>query len=290
MDAADAACKYGYNMAPDCTYTCISCSTLQQNCINSCSPAAVKNNICEEQNGKPVDVLCECENASSCEQYKASCRSSCSSSECGGVKKNECQEDSSGRITSKTCECNSCGNPDVSDPDEPDPDEPGDVSGWLKGIKRDTEKIADNTAAINQSIDGLKIAFSDVTINGSEINSKVGDSSLGDSGNITGAGYGSAPVDVSDAPSQTSFGTYAPTGTDHRVQVSSALNGVGLTAAGSVCEFSFSLPVPRLSGLSLAINWQNFPVSLCPYESILSIFGSLLVYFTALRELFKFAA
>jgi hypothetical protein len=289
MDAADAACKYGYNMAPDCTYTCIPCSTLQQNCIKSCSPAAVKNNICEEQNGKPVDVLCECENASACEQYKASCRSSCSSSECGGVKNNECQEDSSGKITSKTCECNSCGNPSVPDPKQPDPEDPEDVSGWLKGIKRDTETIAENTYAVKQSIEGLKNALSNVSIKGSEIGSISVDSDLGNSGSITGVGYGSAYIG-DDVLVEPSFGTYSPTGSDHRGQVSSALNGVELTAAGSVCEFSLSVPVPRLSGLSLVINWQNFPVNLCLYESMLAIVGSFLVYFTALRELFKFAA
>jgi hypothetical protein len=291
MDAADTACKYGYNMAPDCTYTCISCSELQQNCLKSCSPAAVKNNFCEEQNGKPVDVLCECENASACEQYKASCSSSCSSSGCGGVKKNECQEDSSGKITSKTCECNSCGDPPVPDPKQPDPQNSGDVAGWLKGIKRDTQTIADNIYAIKQSVDGLKNALSDVDIKGSEIVTKAGDSYLGNSGSITGDGYGSAPVDVSDVPGETSFGTFTPRTSgdgDHRIQVSEKLSGLSISASGGVCELSLSVPIPHIRGLSLTIEWRRYPLDFCQYESVLSAIGSILVFAAALRELYKF--
>lgn len=297
MDAADAACPKGYTMNSDCTASCKTCSSFESDCVDSCKPAAVKTNFCEEQNGAVVDVLCECENASGCQQYKSSCDSSCAQDNCGGVKIYQCQEDSTGKITSKTCECNDCGKPDVPDPKNPEPDDPDDMAGWLKGIKRDTEQIADNTASVKQSvdglkgsIDGLKDALSDVTIKGSGIGSLTGDGSLGTGGSVTGAGYGTAPAD-GDLPAETSFGTFTPRtpGSDAGGQISAKLNTLSITALAPVCSFNFSYPLPRLSGLSLSFSWQNYPVNFCEYESLIVMIGNLLVFFTALSELYKFA-
>lgn len=298
VEAANIACPKGYTMNPDCTPSC-GCAGFESYCITSCKPAAVKNNFCEEQNGAVVDKLCECEIASGCQQYKASCDASCAQNNCGGVKTYQCQEDSTGKITSKTCECNDCAKPDVPAPKNPEPENPDDLAGWLKVIKRDTEQIADNTASVKQSvdgfkgsIDGLKAALSDVTIKGSGIDTLTGDGSLGTGGSVTGSGYGTAPSD-DDLPRTTSFGTFTPRASgsagDYGGQISAKLDTLSVIASGAVCELFLSLPIPHFRGLSVSFSWKNYPVNFCQFESLFVILGNLFVFLTALYELYKFS-
>lgn len=70
-----------------------------------------------------------------------------------------------------------------------------------------------------------------------------------------------------------------------RSKVKSGLNNLFPVFSGASCSSIISLPVPSAGGLE----WHEYPLNLCPYESILSSVGTVLVFLTALYELYKFS-
>ncbi len=148
MDEAEKACPFGFvieSNAYPCTYRCLACSELQEQCISQCNGRDnVDTMVCEDVNKIPKDYLCICKQ-DNCDAFYDSCHAACDTPECGGIKVSKCVE-SGGQITYSRCECNGCSkppeNPDGPPPGDgeptPEPGEGGDIIAWLKAIKGDT--------------------------------------------------------------------------------------------------------------------------------------------------------
>lgn len=177
---------------------------------------------------------------------------------------------------------------------------------YLENIAENNRRTVDNLDAINNnmqtsmgeiknsvdgikgSVDGVKGAVDELGESLSNVAISMGGGdlasagSLGDGGEITGAGYGSAPVDgdlPSPAATKTAFGTLElrPDEEGYRSSIGGMLSGFDIDLSGATCHYE--IPLERLN--------YTIDLDFCPYQQYFELVGYFLV---ALTSVYVFAS
>jgi hypothetical protein len=243
-----------------------------------------------------------------CPELVEECRIECESY--GGAKYNYCNE-TSGKVDDLYCECNPENPDETPDPGPtgasgvPDPTGPqggtGELVGWLKGIKHNTDTLVDQgdkqngwLSAIKENTDDMKGTLKHISdgqdelkkgLKGARIDTDVSGLSGVGADNIEDGDYGQVPELPSDDGMASAFGTLKEKDNGYRNLIKEKIDGMIPSVSGASCQVSISLPHPTSSGLA----WSSYIFDFCAYESILSTIGGLLVFLTALHELLSFA-
>ncbi|MGX9727836.1 MAG: hypothetical protein ACTFAK_11105 [Candidatus Electronema sp. VV] len=156
----------------------------------------------------------------------------------------------------------------------------------LNGVGENIFDIEEGIVTSNQKLDGIGGTLTDIKEGFSDVD--IGTGTAGGDYSVNEGDYGSAPAD-SDLPAadamQSAFGSYSPAVDGNRDLIKSIISGFVPEVVSPDCNPVLSLPVPTFSGLV----WHDYPLNFCQYESLISIVGSVLVFLTALYELYRLA-